>query len=69
MEVNWTRVYTTSNPVKAEMAKGLLRENFIEAVELNKRDSCYGNFGSIEVYCHAENVLTALEILKKLDHE
>ena len=28
MEVNWTKVYTTSDPVKAEMAKGLLRENF-----------------------------------------
>ncbi len=69
METNWTKVYTTIDPVRAEIAKGLLREYNIEAVELNKRDSCYGNFGNIEVYCHAEQVVTALEVLKKLDHE
>ncbi|MBP9180956.1 MAG: DUF2007 domain-containing protein, partial [Bacteroidia bacterium] len=53
MEQDWTRIYSTRNPVEAEMAKSLLNENGIEAVELNKRDSCYGNFGNIEVYCHA----------------
>jgi lantibiotic modifying enzyme len=69
MEQDWTKVLSTRNPVTAEMAKGLLRENGIEAVELNKRDSCYGNFGNIEVYCHASQVVTALEVLKELRNE
>lgn len=69
MEQDWTKVYITRNPVHAEMAIGLLRENGIEAVELNKRDSCYGNFGNIEVYCHASQVVTALEVLKELRNE
>ena len=69
MEQDWTKVYSTRNPVEAEMAKSLLNENGIEAVELNKRDSCYGNFGNIEVYCHASQVVTALQVLKDLKHE
>lgn len=69
MEQNWTRVYSTRDPIKAELVKGMLKEEGIEAVELNKRDSCYGNFGSIEIYCHADQLLTALFILKKTENE
>lgn len=66
MEQNWSSIYSTRDPIRAEIVIGVLRENGIEAVELNKRDSCYGNFGNIEVYCHAEEVLRALQILKDM---
>jgi hypothetical protein len=69
METDWKKVYSTIDPVKAEIAKGLLREYGIEAVELSRRDSCYGNFGNIEVYCHAGQVLEALQILKNITNE
>ena len=69
METNWKMIYSTRDPLKAELAKNLLNRNNIEAVELNKRDSCHGNFGDIEVYCHADHVVLALHVLNKLDHE
>ena len=69
MEQNWSSVYSTNNPIEAELVKALLREHGIEAVELNRRDTCHGNFGSIEVYCHATQVLEALHLIKNRKHE
>jgi hypothetical protein len=48
MSQNWTKVYTTSDPIKAELSKQLLEENGIEAVLLNKQDSSY-QFGEVQV--------------------
>jgi hypothetical protein len=44
----WTKIYTTSDPIKAELIKQLLEENGIEAVLLNKQDSSY-LFGEVQV--------------------
>jgi hypothetical protein len=49
MENNWVKVYTTKDPVAAEILKQGLIENDIAAVIMNKQDSSYQTFGVIEV--------------------
>jgi hypothetical protein len=49
MESNWVKVYTTKDPVTAEILKQGLIENDIAAVIMNKQDSSYQTFGTIEV--------------------
>ena len=62
MDTNWTLIFTTTEPYRAEMVKGLLEENDMEAVLMNKMDSSY-HFGEIEVYVKAQDVIKAKHIL------
>ncbi len=47
---------------KAELLKGLLNENEIEAVIINKKDSAY-LFGELELYVHVDQVIKARHII------
>ncbi|AMS26030.1 hypothetical protein AEM51_02375 [Bacteroidetes bacterium UKL13-3] len=67
MEHNWTKVFTTTNPIEAEIILSMLHEHDIEAVEMNKRDSSYLAFGTVEVYCPAEKAITALHLINNND--
>lgn len=60
MENNWTKVYTTSNPITAEIIKQGLIENDIPAVVMNKQDSSYKAFGVINILVHSEKFDQAL---------
>ncbi len=64
MEKDWVKVYSTSDVIKAEMAKSLLQENNIQAVVLNKRDSSLLVIGEAEVYVKQEDVLNATHLIK-----
>jgi hypothetical protein len=46
----WFKLYTTKNYLEANMIKGLLEENNIKAIILNRQDSSYLAFGEIELY-------------------
>ena len=46
----WYKLYITRNYAEASIIKGMLEENSIEVVVLNKLDSSYLNFGDIELY-------------------
>jgi type III secretory pathway lipoprotein EscJ len=73
MSNNWTKIYATGNMIEANIILTMLQENDIEAVQINKQDSSYLNFGSIEVYCRPENVIAALHLIqagpKENEHE
>jgi hypothetical protein len=73
MAFNWTKIFTTSNAVEASIIVTMLQENNIEAVEMNKLDSSYLSFGSIEVYCRPEQTIAALHLINTSnnlnDHE
>ena len=43
--------------------KIFLEENGIKAISMNKRDSSYHAFGVIEIYCPANDVVTALHLI------
>ena len=46
----WFKVYTTKNYAEASIVKGMLEENNIQTIILNKQDSSYLVFGEIELY-------------------
>ena len=46
----WHKLYSTGNYAEANIIKGMLQENNIQAVVMNKLDSSYLAFGEIEIY-------------------
>jgi hypothetical protein len=62
MDTNWARIYTTAAQYKAELLKGLLAEEEIDSVIVNKQDSSY-LFGELELYVKAEDVVKAKRII------
>ena len=46
----WFKLYTTRNYLEANIIKGMLEENNIQAIILNMQDSSYLVFGEIELY-------------------
>ncbi|SFQ52769.1 putative signal transducing protein [Parafilimonas terrae] len=46
----WFKLYSTRNYLEANIIKGKLEENDIQAVILNRQDSSYLSFGDIEIY-------------------
>lgn len=63
MANDWIKVFTTTNPIEAEIVLSLLHENGIDAVEMNKRDSSYQSFGYIEILCPKDRLIEALHIV------
>ncbi len=67
MEKNWVKIYSCTTQFNAEMLKGLLAENDIDCVLINKRDSSYGTFGEIELYTHRDEAMKALHVIKSTE--
>jgi len=63
MEKNWTKIYSTGKPYQAELLKGFLEENQIDAIIINKQDSAY-LFGELELYVDADDVMKATRIIE-----
>jgi type III secretory pathway lipoprotein EscJ len=62
---DWIKVFSTGNPIEAEIVLSMLHEHGIDAVEMNKRDSSYQVFGYVELYCPKDNVIEALHLINK----
>ncbi|MBB6499571.1 DUF2007 domain-containing protein [Pedobacter cryoconitis] len=69
MENNWVKVYTTEDPITAEIIKQGLIENDIAAVIMNKKDSSYQTFGVIEVLVSQKDFDTAEAYIKSTETE
>ena len=61
----WYKLYITRNYAEASIIKGMLEENNIEVVIMNKLDSSYLNFGDIELYVPAHFKDIAKQLLDK----
>ena len=46
----WFLLYVTQNLPEASIIKGMLEENSVPVMMVNKQDSSYLNFGDIELY-------------------
>ncbi len=49
MGCNWIKIYSSTDPFKIDLMKGLLEENNIRNVSMNKKDSSYLCFGEIDI--------------------
>ena len=61
---DWVCIYSSSKQLSAEMIKGLLANNEINSVVINKQDSSY-MFGEHEVYVNRNDVVKAKFVLKE----
>ena len=60
---NWVKVFEDSNQIRAEIVRGVLEENEIQAVILNKKETVYQVFGNYEVHVQREDVMTATNLI------
>lgn len=58
------KIYSSNNPNQAIITKQMLEENGINVVILNKQDSSYLMFGSIELYVHEKEIIQAKKLLE-----
>ena len=50
MTPQWFLIFASSNMAEANIIKGMLEENNVPVVIVNKQDSSYLNFGELELY-------------------
>ena len=61
---DWELVYTSALPHRVEIVLEVLKDQDIEAVKLDKRDSSYTMLGEIEVYTKKEDAILAKIIIE-----
>lgn len=61
---NWSKIYETKKPYRAEIVKDILEQRGLKAIVLNKKDTAYDIFGQLEVHVNADEVLKALKIIE-----
>lgn len=59
----WQKIYTTSLRHKAEIVKGALENERIQAVILDKKDSSYHLFGEVEIYVNPDDAESAEQVI------
>jgi hypothetical protein len=64
----WSCIYTTTFIHEAELVKGMLEENLITAIVVNKQDSVY-LFGDIEIHVPNANAFEATQLIKSSEGE
>ncbi len=61
----WYKIFSTPNLPQATIVKGMLEENNVPVMMVNKQDSSYLNFGDIEVYVPAHFSNIARDLMGK----
>ncbi|MFZ7115595.1 MAG: DUF2007 domain-containing protein [Bacteroidota bacterium] len=61
----WELIYTSTLPHRVEIVLEVLKDQDIEAVKLDKRDSSYTMIGEIEVYAKKEDAILAKIIIEQ----
>ncbi|NLU94107.1 DUF2007 domain-containing protein [Chitinophaga sp. Ak27] len=65
MEKDWVKIFSSDRPFEAEIVKGMLLENGIDAVLLNRQSSSYNITlpGQAELYVHQSQEETAKSLV------
>ena len=69
MEKNWINIFSSANPIEVEIIKQMLEENKITSVMLNKQDSSYNMFGTIDLYVTENEQEITLQLIHKKNNE
>lgn len=67
MEKDWSVVYKTANQYEVDILQGMLRENGIESVIINQKDSAYMSFGNTFLYVHNNDFPRAQELIENVE--
>lgn len=59
----WKKVFETDSAIRAEIVKGVLEENSVTAIILNKKESVYQINGSYEVMVSSSETIQAINII------
>jgi hypothetical protein len=65
MEKGWQRIYFSDKPHLIEIAKAILKDNQIESVIMDKRDSSYITIGEMELYVKDIDIILAKFLLEQ----
>jgi hypothetical protein len=66
MQNDWVVIFTTAKQYEVELVHGMLLENEIESIIVNKQDSSYF-FGECELLVQREDILLAKTLIQNLD--
>ena len=66
---DWEMVFKTQNPVQADIVAGNLKNDGIEVVVINKRDSSYTMFGFVELYVPEDQSEIAKKLISEAQYE
>ena len=69
MKKNWIKIFSSNNPIEIEIIKQMLEENDLFSVVLNRQDSSYNMFGTIDLHITEEDQEKAIELLKQNNNE
>lgn len=69
MEKDWSVVYKATDEFQAEILKGMLKENNIESVIINQKDTAYMSFGYTLLYVHNDNFTKARQLIMDAEDE
>ncbi len=61
---NWIKVFEDDKQIRAEIVKGVLEENEIQAVVLSKKETVYQIFGTYEVLVKREDAMKATKLIQ-----
>lgn len=61
---NWIKVFEDGKQIRAEIVKGVLEENEIQAVVLSKKETIYQIFGTYEVLVKREDAIKATKLIQ-----
>jgi phosphate uptake regulator len=64
-----TKVFASSDPVKAQLIQSLLHRNGVEASVLDKKDSAYVMLGEAAVFVASKDAAKAREIIEEFEAE
>jgi hypothetical protein len=62
---SWVKVFSSGQLYLAEIVKGVLEENEVPVILLNKQASIYNMFGEIEVYVPETESLKAYYLINQ----
>ena len=60
----WQKVFETASSVRAEIVKGVLEENGIISVIVNKKESVYQILGHFELMVPSSQTIKAINIIE-----
>lgn len=63
---NWVKVFSSTKAYLVELTHGILEEEGIESVIINKIDSAY-LFGESELFVNEEDSIKALQIISDIE--